>query len=49
MIDRKNFFDQPVKMIPEHDYQGDNYTTTCLLDYIYLKNHYKIIAIDLSK
>ena len=29
--------------------QGDDYTTDCLLDYIYFKNHYKMIAVDLSK
>ena len=29
--------------------QGDGYTTGCLLDYIYYKNHYKMIAVDLSK
>ena len=29
--------------------QGDDYTTSCLLDYSYFKNHYKMIAIDLSK
>ena len=29
--------------------RGDNYTTGCLLDYIYFKNHYKMIAVDLSK
>ena len=29
--------------------QGDDYTTGCLLDYIYFKKHYKLIAIDLSK
>ena len=29
--------------------QGDDYTTGCLLDYTYLKDHYKMIAIDLSK
>ena len=29
--------------------QGDNYTTGCLLDYTYLKENYKLIAIDLSK
>ena len=29
--------------------QGDDYTTGCLLDYIYLKNYYKMIAIDFSK
>ena len=29
--------------------QGDYYTTGCLLDYLYFKEHYKLIATDLSK
>ena len=29
--------------------QGDDYTTGCFLSYSYFKNHYKMIAIDLSK
>ena len=29
--------------------QGDDYKTGCLLNYSYFKNHYKMIAIDLSK
>ena len=29
--------------------QGDDYTTGCLLDYPYFKDHYKMIPIDLSK
>ena len=29
--------------------QGDRFTTGCLLDYPYFKDHYKMIAIDLSK
>ena len=29
--------------------QGDGYATGCLLDYSYFKNHFKMIAIDLSK
>ena len=29
--------------------QGDDYTTGCLLDYVYFKNYYKMITIDLSK
>ena len=29
--------------------QRDDYTTGCLLDYSYFKNHYKMVAIDLSK
>ena len=56
MIDGKNFFDQPVKNKVTCENirkiatgQGDDYTTGCLLDYIYFKNHYKMIAVDLSK
>ena len=29
--------------------KGDDYTTGCLLDCPYFENHYKVIAIDLSK
>ena len=29
--------------------QGDDYTTSCLLDYAYFKDYYKMIAMDLSK
>ena len=57
MIDWKNFFDQPVKndkvtyenIRKNAIGQGDDYTTSCLLDYTYFKKYYKIIAIDLSK
>ena len=57
MIDGKYFFDQPVKndKITFENIrkiatgQGDDYTTGCLLDHIYFKNYYKMIAIDLSK
>ena len=58
MIDGKNIFDQPVKndkimyekIRKVATGQGDDYTTGgCLLDYIYFKNYYKMIAIDLSK
>ena len=57
MIDGKNFFDQPVKnnkVTYENNRknaagQGDDHTTGCLLDYIYFKNYYKMIALDLSK
>ena len=57
MVDRKNLFDQPVKT-NKVTYEnirkiatgrGDDYTTGCLLDYIYFKNYYKMIAVDLSK
>ena len=57
MIDGKNFFDQPVKndKVTYENIrkiatgQGDNYTTSCLLDYIYYKNYYEMTAVDLSK
>ena len=57
MIDGKNFFDQPINSdLKTYENirkiataQGDNYTTGCLLDYSYFKDHYNIIAIDLSK
>ena len=57
MIDGKNFFDWPIKDNKATNEnirkitigQGDDYTTGCLLDYIYFKNHYKMIAVDLSK
>ena len=29
--------------------QGVDYTTGCLLDYVYLRDYYKMIAVDLSK
>ena len=29
--------------------QVDDYTTGCLLDYEYFKDHYQLIAVDLSK
>ena len=57
MIDGKNFFDERIKnnkVTYENirkitSGQGDDYTTGCLLDYIYFKNDYKMIALDLSK
>ena len=56
MINGKNFFDQPVKnnnVTYENikkiaTGQGDDYTTGCLLDYIYFKNHCKMIAVYLG-
>ena len=29
--------------------QGEDYTTGCLLDYEYIKNDYRLIAVDLSE
>ena len=57
MIDGKNFFDQLVKTsnVTYENIrkiatgQGDDYTTGCLLDYIYFKNYYKMITVDLNK
>ena len=57
MINRQNFFDQPVKnnLITYANIQkiatgqGDDYTTGWLLEYIYIINYYKTIAINLSK
>ena len=57
MIDGRNLFDQPINSMNKTyenirriaTGQGDDYTTGCLLDYSYFKDHYKMIAIDLSK
>ena len=57
MIDGRNFFDQPIdSMAKTYENmrkiatgQGNDYTTGCLLDYPYFKDHYKMIAIDLNK
>ena len=57
MIDCKNAFDQPINSeLKTYENvrkiatgRGDDYTTSCLLDYSYFKENYKMIAIDLSK
>ena len=57
MINGKNFSDQPINYsFKTYENirkiatgQGNDYTTGCLLDYSYFKDHYKMIAIDLSK
>ena len=57
MIDGNKFFDQPKNSMTKTyenirktaASQGNGYTTGCLLNYTYFKNHYKMIAIDLSK
>ena len=54
---RQNFLHQPVKndvriynnIQTLATGQGDDYTTSCLLDYPYFKEHYKLTEIDLSK
>ena len=57
MTDEQNLFNQPVRnnLITYDNIwkiatgQGDDYITGCLREYNYFKNHYKMIAIDLSK
>ena len=57
MVDGRNFFDQPINSMNKRyenirkiaTGKGDDYTTSCLLDYPYLKENYKMIAIDLSR
>ena len=57
MIDRKNLYDKSVKnnkatyenIKKLATLQGDDYTTGFLLDYMYFKNYFKLIAVDLSK
>ena len=57
MIDGRNIYDQPINdLIKQYDEvrkvstgQGDNYTTSCFLDYACFKDNYKLIAVDLSK
>ena len=56
-INGKNFYDQPIdsdikryKEIRKLTIgQGENYPTGCLLDYEYIKNHYRLIAVNMSR
>ena len=57
IINGKNFYDQAIDSdIKRHEEikklttgQGEDYTTGYLLDYGYIKNYYRLIAIDLSR
>ena len=57
IINGKNFYDHPIDSdINQYEEirkwttgQSQDYTTGCLLDYEYLINHYKLIAVDLSR
>ena len=57
MIDGKNLFDQPINSnLKTYENirkiatgRGDDYRTSCLLDYIYFKNYHKMVVVDLSK
>ena len=56
-IDGGNFYDQPINdLIKQYDEvkkvstgQGDDYTTGCLLGFVYFEKNYRLIAADLSK
>ena len=57
MINSRNVFDQPINSMNKTygnirkiaTGKGDDYKTGSLLDYPYFEDHYKMIAIDLSK
>ena len=57
IISPKNLYDQAInsdikryeeikKLLTE---QGEDYPTGCLLRYEYIKNHYRLIAVDLNR
>ena len=56
LIDRRNFYDQPINdLIKEYNEvrkistgYGNDYTTGCLFDYSYFKDNYRLIAVDLG-
>ena len=57
MINGENLFDQPIKnnKVTYENIrkfatgQGDDYTTGCLLDYLYFVGSYKTVAVDLRE
>ena len=57
VINEKDFYDQPIYYVIKQykeikkltTSQGEDYTTGCLLDYGYIKNHYRLLAFDLSR
>ena len=57
LIDGRNFYDQPISDITKQYDEirkvligyYDDYTADCLLEYACFKDHYKLIAVDLSK
>ena len=46
LVTQKKRYDEIRKIVTR---QGDDYTIECLLDYQYFKDHYYLIAIDLTK
>ena len=57
LIDGRNFYDQPIRdQIKKYDEiregapkQGDNYTSGCLLNYQYFRDHYQLITVNFRK
>ena len=57
LMDGRNFCDRPInELIKQYDKirktatgQEDDYTTGCLLNYQYFKNHYQLIVVNLGK
>ena len=57
LIDGRNFYDQPINdLVKQYDEirktvtgQGDDYTTGCLLDYQYFKDHYRLQLISVNR
>ena len=57
IIDGRNFYDNPIESDIEKYRElkkvmigkGEDYTAGSLLDYNYFKEHYKLVAVDLSK
>ena len=57
IISWKNFYDQSIDSDIEWykeirkltTWQNEEYTTGCLLHYDYIKNHYRLIAVELSR
>ena len=51
IISERSFYDQPIdsdlKRLTTR--QGEDYTTGYLLDCEYIKNHYRLIAVDLGR
>ena len=56
-IDIRNFYDQSINdLIKQYEEvrkistgQSDDYSTVCLLDYVYFKDDFRLITADLSK
>ena len=54
LIDEKSFFDLPIKNGEAYKKiielsKNNDYTTGTFLDFVYFKEHYRLIAFDLSK